>query len=135
MSPQAFAWAGERGPREFHVAPVPPVPGVQRFAFDFTSPWAHTSLGDLELVELNEGLGRYFGTDTGLLVVKAPKSGAFELEDGDVIQSIDGREPKDARHAMRILASYTAGEELELGIMRDKRKRTIEVEIPEDRTE
>jgi S1-C subfamily serine protease len=135
MPPKAFAWSGKRGPNAIHVAPVAPVPGVERFAVEFTSPWAHTSLGDLELVELNEGLGRYFGTDTGLLVVKAPKSGAFELEEGDVIQSIDGREPQDVRHAMRILASYTAGEELELGIMRDKRKRTIDVEIPEDRTE
>ena len=135
ISPQAFAWSSKGGPKEFHVAPVPPVPGVQHLAFDFASPWARTSLGDLELVELNEGLGRYFGTDTGLLVVKTPKSGAFELEEGDVIHSIDGREPKDVRHAMRILASYTAGEELELGIMRDKKKRTIEVEIPEDRTE
>ena len=135
MSPEAFAWSGKRGPNEFHVAPVPPVPGVEHFAFEFASPWAQTSLGDLELVELNEGLGRYFGTDTGLLVVKAPKSGVFELEEGDVIQSIDGREPQDVRHAMRILASYTTGEEFELGIMRDKRKRTIEVEIPEKRTE
>ena len=52
MSPQSFAWSGEHGPKEFHVAPVPEVPGVQRFAFDFASPWARTSLGDLELVEL-----------------------------------------------------------------------------------
>ncbi len=132
MAPRAFAWSGAHGPKAPHA---PPAPGVQRFDFDFTSPWAHSRLGDLELVELNEGLGRYFGTDTGLLVVKTPKSGAFKLEEGDVIQSIDGREPKDVRHAMRILASYTAGEKLELGILRDKRKRTIDVEIPEDRTE
>ena len=47
----------------------------------------------IEIVELNEGLGRYFGTDSGLLVVRAPESDAFKLQDGDVIQSIDGREP------------------------------------------
>ena len=49
-----------------------------------------------------------------------------------MIQSIDGREPKDARHAMRILGSYQSGEKLKLGIMRDKKKKTLEIEIPAD---
>ena len=95
-------------------------------------PWVHTALGKLELVELNEGLGRYFGADKGLLVVKAPGSEAVDIRDGDVIQSIDGREPKDTRHAMRILGSYQPGEKLKLGIMRDKKKKTIDIEIPAD---
>lgn len=86
----------------------------------------------MELIELNAGLGKYFGTDTGLLVVSAPKSDALELQDGDVIQSIDGREPTDIRHAMRILSSYQSGEKLKLGIMRDKKKRTLNVQIPEE---
>ncbi len=98
----------------------------------FGFPWAGTGLGELELVELSKGLGRYFGTDSGLLVISAPQSGAFELQDGDVIQSIDGREPRDVRHAMRILSSYQGGEALKLGIMRDKKKRTLDVEIPAD---
>ena len=129
---QAFAWAG-KDPMHVEVAPMPMAPEVvERFNMKFGVPWAGTGLGELELVQLNEGLGRYFGTDTGLLVVKAPKSDAYELRDGDVIQSIDGREPKDVRHAMRILSSYQAGEKLELGIMRDKKKVTIDVEIPAD---
>jgi C-terminal processing protease CtpA/Prc len=128
-----FVWSDKGGPGEIHVTAPPVAPEViERFKMEFASPWAHTGLGDLELVELNEGLGRYFGTDTGLLVVKAPKSDAFDLRDGDVIQNIDGREPKDVRHALRILGSYAAGEKLELGIMRDKKKRTIDVEIPAD---
>lgn len=132
-SENAFVWTGEP-PVQFEVAPVPVAPEVvERFNMKFGMPWAGTGLGDLELVELNDGLGRYFGTDKGLLVVKAPKSDAYELRDGDVIQSIDGREPKDVRHAMRILGSYQAGEKLELGIMRDKKKVTIDVEIPSDR--
>jgi type II secretory pathway component PulC len=129
---QTFAWAGE-APMHIEVPPVPMAPEVaEHFNMKFGVAWAGTGLGDLELVELNEGLGRYFGTDTGLLVVKAPQSDAYELRDGDVIQSIDGREPKDVRHAMRILSSYQAGEKLELGIMRDKKKIRIDVEIPAD---
>ncbi len=129
----AFVWSGEGAPMHVEIPPMPVAPEVvERFKMQFGFPWAGTGLGDLELVELNDGLGRYFGTDKGLLVVKAPQSEAFELRDGDVIQSIDGREPKDVRHAMRILASYKAGERLELGIMRDKQERTIDVVIPTD---
>ena len=40
---------------------------------------------DLEVVKLTERLGRYFGTDEGLLVISAPESNAFKLQDGDVI--------------------------------------------------
>ncbi len=134
--PNMFVWKGEGGP-DFRMHGLPEMHGTPGMAgmprMQFAFPWAGTGLGGLELVELNEGLGRYFGTDQGLLVIKAPKSDAFELQDGDVIQSIDGRVPKDVRHAMRILGSYQAGESLKLGIMRDKKKRTLDVEIPADR--
>ena len=36
---------------------------------------------DLELVELSEGLGKYFGADSGVLVVSAPQDDALQLED------------------------------------------------------
>lgn len=130
-----FVWQGDGG-AHFTVPHAPQAPGapgvMERFKMEFGFPWSSSGLGELELVELNEGLGRYFGTDSGLLVISAPKSDAFAIQDGDVIQSIDGREPKDARHAMRILSSYQSGEKLKLGIMRDKKKKTLEIEIPAD---
>jgi S1-C subfamily serine protease len=94
--------------------------------------WFGNAWGDMELVELNDGLGKYFGTDSGVLVVSAPSSDALQLEDGDVIRKIDGREPTSVRHAIRILNSYAPGESLELEIMRDKRSRTLKVEMPDD---
>ena len=128
-----FAWSGSEGGYEVHMPKMHVSPEtVEKFKMEFAFPWAGSAWGELELIELNEGLGRYFGTDTGLLVVNAPESDAFELQDGDVIQSIDGREPRDVRHAMRILSSYQAGEGLKLGIMRDKKKRTLDIEIPAD---
>ena len=51
-----------------------------------------------------------------------------------MIRSIDGREPTSVRHALRILGSYQPGESLKLDIMRDKRKRTLDIEIPDDRS-
>ncbi len=127
----AFVWHGDGDTMHIPRPPIAPEV-VERFKMEFAYPWHHSGLGDMELVELNEGLGRYFGTDKGLLVVSAPKSDAFDIRDGDVIQSIDGREPKDTRHAMRILGSYSSGETLKLGIMRDKKKVTVDVEIPAD---
>jgi C-terminal processing protease CtpA/Prc len=86
--------------------------------------------GDMEMVKLTERLGSYFGTDEGLLVVRAPSNEVLKLEDGDVILGIDGRTPNSVSHAMRILGSYQGGETLKIEIMRDKRKRTIEIEMP-----
>ena len=87
--------------------------------------------GDMELVELTPELGRYFGTETGILVVRAPSDDALAaLMDGDVILDIGGREPNSTEHALRILASFESGESLELTIMREQRRETLEVEFP-----
>ena len=89
--------------------------------------------GHMEMVALTERLGKYFGTDKGLLVVRAPEDVSLKLEDGDVIQSIDGRDPTSVSHAMRILGSYQSGEELELQIMRDQRRQTLKIQMPDNR--
>ena len=84
---------------------------------------------DMELVELTPSLGAYFGTDEGILVVRAPSDEELELEDGDVILEISGRAPMSREHAMRILGSFEVGETLELTIMRDQRRQTLEIEV------
>ena len=127
----AFSWVPDAD-HDFS-AYIPDAPDfVKELRFERGFPFMGGVWGSMELIELNEGLGKYFGTDTGLLVVSAPKSDSLELQDGDVIQTIDGREPTDVRHAMRILNSYESGESLKLGIMRDKKKRTLDVEVPAD---
>lgn len=115
------------------VAPVPPI-GLDGPVVREIFRW-HDSPGwrDMELTPLTPDLGRYFGTEEGLLVVRAPSGGELQLKDGDVIQSIDGRQPETISHAMRILASYEPGEKIRLEIMRDKRRRTLEVTLPDDR--
>ena len=124
-------------PKDFSMPSMPDVhmspEMVQKFRKSFTFSWPGNVWADMELVELNEGLGKYFGTDSGVLVVSAPESNALQLEDGDVIQKIDGREPTSVRHAIRILSSYQPGETLELEVLREKKKRTLEVAIPDDR--
>jgi S1-C subfamily serine protease len=86
-----------------------------------------------EFVELTPGLGKYFGTDKGLLVVHPPKDANLKLEEGDVILDIDGRIPNNGSHALRILNSYRAGEALKLHIMRQQKRMEIPVEIKADK--
>lgn len=124
-SPERHAFAVPPGAPGAHTAPD--APGFFSF-FAGSGSW-----GDMEMVSLTEDLGRYFGTEEGLLIVRAPEDENLKLRDGDVIQRIDGREPTSVSHAMRILGSYQSGETLEIEIMRDKRRQTLEVEMPDNR--
>ena len=129
FEPEAFVFAyeGEAPGADIDVFEFRPGQrGLPRLA-PRMQPWA-----DMELVELTPDLGAYFGTQEGLLVVRAPKERALELRDGDVILEIGQRRPKSMAHAHRILRSFDPGEDLVLTIMRDKRKRTIKFKVPED---
>lgn len=88
--------------------------------------------GSAELVPLTPKLGQYFGTEKGLLVVRAPSDSRLKLEDGDVILDIDGRTPSSPTHAFRILGSYQAGEKLTLNVLRQKKKVSFEITIPDE---
>lgn len=125
MNPYSFAFSFGDGDWDLDLQHV--IPGIDIHR------WGHwvDHFSHMELVSLTPGLGEYFGTDEGLLVVRAPEGGDLELEDGDVIMSIDGRKPKSPEHAMRILRSYSAGEQLTIEIMREKRRRTVDIEVPD----
>ena len=87
----------------------------------------------LELVPITPRLGQYFGTDKGLLVIKAPPPapGAAGLEEGDVILSIGGRAPENPRHAFRILGSYQPSEKVKFEVLRQRKRLTLDVQMPD----
>ncbi len=115
--PEISVFEGDRG---FNVATV--------FAGDLS----RIGILDVELIELDEALGWYFGVQEGLLVVRAPTDDeVLDLRSGDVIVSIDGREPTSQSQLMRILRSYEEGETMEISIMRQREAMTIEVTVPE----
>lgn len=87
----------------------------------------------LELVDLNAGLGEYFGTSEGVLVVDAPADSTLPLRAGDVITRIDGRTPRSAGHALRILGSYTTGETVKFDVMRKQQRQTLTWKVSERR--
>ena len=89
-------------------------------------------LSDMELATLSPHLGTYFGTDKGVLVVRAPPDGVLKLEDGDVILAIDGREPSSGSHATRILGSYQPGEKITLRIVREHKTMELQTTLPDE---
>lgn len=110
---------------------LPPLPRVRALA-----PWGggpmiiRGPMADMELARLTPGLGRYFGSDTGVLVVRAPPAGGLGLQDGDVILSIDGREPIDSSHVIRILGSYDPGEKITLQVLRLHHRISVATTLP-----
>jgi type II secretory pathway component PulC len=102
------------------------MPMVQRFRAFFPG-----EFGGMELASITPKLGAYFGVNEGVLVVQAPENAAFKLEDGDVLQAIDGRKPEDGGHALRILRSYKSGEKLNLTVLRQRKPVTLAVTMPE----
>jgi S1-C subfamily serine protease len=85
----------------------------------------------LELVPITPKLGQYFGTDKGLLVVKAPPVQGTGLEEGDVILSIGGRTPESPRHAFRILGSYQPKDTVKVEVLRQRKHLTLDVQVPD----
>lgn len=98
----------------------------RRWDVEFFRSWA-----GMELVTLTKGLGEYFGTDEGLLVVRGPGQEGMDIQDGDVIKQIDGRTPESPSHAMRILRSYQPGEKVTVQLIRKKKNTKVEIALPE----
>lgn len=96
---------------QFPSGRFPAIPGAPRYG--------------LRLQDLNEELGRYFGRSEGALVLEVLDDAALDLEAGDVIVSVDGREVENAAHASRILQSYEPDEEMAIEVWREGESVTI----------
>jgi C-terminal processing protease CtpA/Prc len=87
----------------------------------------------LKLAEINKGLGEYFKTDRGVLVLNAKEDNDLQLQSGDVILEVDGTEVNKPSDVMRALRDLEPGTDLEINVMRERRDRTIEVVVKERR--
>lgn len=83
----------------------------------------------LNLASLDAQLGRYFGTDKGVLVLSAG-SQLPGLQPGDVIRSVDGVPVSTPRDAMDALRARRQGEQASLALLRDHQDASVQVTVP-----
>lgn len=85
----------------------------------------------LRLAGLEPKLGRYFGTDRGVLVLSAPADAMPALEPGDVILRVDGNEVTRPQQLMGALRDKAPGTRVELQVLRDRKRRQAQIAAPD----
>lgn len=83
----------------------------------------------LNLAEVDAQLGRYFGTDKGVLVLSTGKD-LEGLQAGDVIRSIGGKPVATPREAMEALRAQPADSKVAVDYLRDRAAATAQVGVP-----
>lgn len=86
----------------------------------------------LNLASLDAQLGRYFGTDKGVLIISAGP-GMKNLQSGDVIQRIETTTTQSPRDVMRVLREKKVGEKVSLSVLRERKALNVEITTPEAR--
>jgi S1-C subfamily serine protease len=116
--------------REMTLAPLPFEDWIEHGDADPFMPFMFKLQGrgvrGLELAKLDEDLGAYFKTKEGVLVVKAPASGALRLKSGDVIQKIDGDAVSEPVTVLDKLRARGEARTVRMEIVRQGRKLEIE---------
>ncbi len=85
---------------------------------------------DLELVRVGPELAQGLNIAEGLLVVDVGGDTALGLRAGDVILNIGGRQAGSPPQAMRILSTYEPGEQVQIEVMRNRRRITVSGRLP-----
>ena len=83
----------------------------------------------LNLASVDAKLGRYFGTDKGVLVLSAGPM-LESLEAGDVIQRVDGRPVATPRAVMDALRGKPADSRVPVDYLRDRKAASAKIRVP-----
>lgn len=84
--------------------------------------------------DLDETLGRYFSAKSGVLVLEVIEDSAAEkagIARGDVIVEVGGEEVADRGTLVELLSEREAGDEVDVVVLRDEKRRTLKVELEE----
>jgi len=117
------------------------IPKIEPFkgrTFSFYSSGARGQIG-IQLHDLNEQLGEYFGVEDGqgVLVEKVLEDSPAEeagINAGDVIIEINGEEVSDVDDVIDEISDLDEGDVAEITVLRKGSKKTFAVEIEEDDT-
>lgn len=84
----------------------------------------------LNLATIDKDLGRYFGTDRGVLIISIPE-GMGGLKPGDVLQKVDGRSVNTPREAMAAAHAHSPGTAVPVEYLRDRKLQSTRLTLPE----
>jgi membrane-associated protease RseP (regulator of RpoE activity) len=84
----------------------------------------------LNLASVDAKLGRYFGTDQGVLVLSAGPA-LDSLEPGDVIQRVDGKRVGTPREVMDALRGKPADSRVPVEYLRDRKAASTKIKVPQ----
>jgi len=79
---------------------------------------------------LNPQLGRYFGADSGALVLSVDGKNYPGLESGDVITAVDGRTVAGPEDVMRALGGARANKHVLLAVRRHGKPLALDFKVP-----
>ncbi|MBD9435166.1 PDZ domain-containing protein [Pseudoxanthomonas sp. PXM03] len=85
---------------------------------------------NLNLARVDPSLGRYFGTDIGVLVLSVGEE-LKGLQAGDVIRRIEGKPVTTPREVMQALRGRPEEAKVSIDYLRDRRTQTTTLTIPE----
>ncbi|WP_154223502.1 PDZ domain-containing protein [Marinicella rhabdoformis] len=75
---------------------------------------------------VTKDLGKYFGVDSGVLVLEVDADNKLGLEDGDVIQSINGEVVNSPKDVVKKMSALKNDDQVEIEIYRNKEKLYLE---------
>jgi len=105
------------------------------FALQDANIWFGFSMTQgLQLAEIDPGLGEYFKTDRGVLVLKARDDNDLQLKSGDVVLQVGDIEVNSPAEFMRALRSLHSGDELVMDIKRGRKDHTLKMVMPDKQT-
>jgi membrane-associated protease RseP (regulator of RpoE activity) len=84
----------------------------------------------LNLASVDKQLGRYFGTDHGVLVLSIPE-GMGGLQPGDVLQKVDGKPVRSPREMMAAAHARKPGNAVPVEYLRDRKLQHTQLTLPE----
>ena len=88
----------------------------------------------ISLASVNPDLGRYFGSDSGVLVLSASADTLPDLKAGDVIRKVGGEPVSRPEDALRALRDQPAGSMVDLDVLRERKALALKVKVPEYKT-
>jgi hypothetical protein len=84
----------------------------------------------LRMARVEPELGRYFGVESGVLVLAVDRDQLAPLRPGDVLLEVDGIAVHDPDAVMRALQGRAVGEPVPLTVQREHRAQPLEIAAP-----